>query len=152
MAFGITPPPRYHGALPLTEVPMRRLLFAPLLILTACGTPQEQCINRNTRDLRTIQKLVDETQGNIARGYAIEEYTVYVPVWQVCEVQQPVAAGQPAPPPRYCFEPEPQTKTRPKAIDLRAEGAKLDSLLERRDQLARAAEGVIAQCKAQYPE
>jgi hypothetical protein len=131
---------------------MRRLLFAPLLILTACGTPQEQCINRNTRDLRVIQGLVDETQANITRGYAIEEYTVYVPVWQVCEVPVQTDPTKPAPPPRYCFEDEPQTRTRPKAIDLRAEGAKLDSLLERRDQLARAAEGVIAQCKAQYPE
>lgn len=132
---------------------MRRLLIPVLLILTACGTPQEQCINRNTRDLRTIQKLVDETQGNIARGYAIEEYTVYVPVWQLCEVQViSNDPNQPAPPPRYCFEDEPETRTRPKAIDLRAEAAKLDSLLERRDQLARAAQPVIAQCKAQYPE
>ncbi len=131
---------------------MRRLLLAPLLFVTACGTPQEQCINRNTRDLRTIQKLADETQANISRGYAIEEYTVYIPVWQICEIQPPTVAGQPAPPPRYCFEQEPQTRTRPKAIDLRAEAAKLDSLLDRRDQLARAAEPAIAQCRAQYPE
>lgn len=131
---------------------MRRLALLPLLILTACGTPQEHCINRNTRDLRTMQKLVDETQANITRGYAIEEYIVYVPVWRICEVQAQPVDGQPAPPPRYCFEDEPQTRTRPKAIDLRAEAAKLDSLLERRDQLAKAAEPVIAQCKAQYPE
>lgn len=131
---------------------MRRLALFPLLLLTACGTPQEQCINRNTRDLRTIQALVNETQANIARGYAIEEYTVYVPVWQICEIPVQTDPAKPAPPPRYCFEQEPQTRTRPKAIDLRAEGAKLDSLLERRDQLARAAEPVIAQCKAQYPE
>lgn len=150
MAFGIIPPPRYQRD--NTECPMRRLALLSLLILTACGTPQEQCINRNTRDLRTIQSLVNETQANITRGYAIEEYTVYIPVWQICDIQRPAVAGQPAPPPRYCFEQEPQTRTRPKAIDLRAEGAKLDSLLERRDQLARAAEPVIAQCKAQYPE
>ena len=150
MPFGISRSPRYQD--PNTEFPMRRLLLAPLLILTACGTPQEQCVNRNTRDLRTIQKLVDETQANIARGYAIEEYTVYIPVWQLCEVPAQTDPNQPPPPPRYCFENEPQTRTRPKAIDLRAEGAKLDSLLERRDQLARAAETVIAQCKAQYPE
>ena len=131
---------------------MRRLALFPLLLLTACGTPQEQCINRNTRDLRTIQSLVNETQANIARGYAIEEYTVYVPVWRICEIPVQTDPAKPAPPPRYCFEQEPQTRTRPKAIDLRAEGAKLDSLLERRDQLARAAEPVIAQCKAQYPE
>jgi len=131
---------------------MRRALLPALLILTACGTPQEQCINRNTRDLRVMQGLVEETQANLSRGYAIEDYTVYVPIWQLCDSQPRPIAGQPAPPPRYCFEDEPQTRTRPKAIDLRAEAAKLDSLLERRDQLARAAEPVIAQCKAQYPE
>jgi hypothetical protein len=131
---------------------MRRILLPALLILVACGTPQEQCINRNTRDLRTMQSLVDETQANLARGYAIEEYTVWVPVWQICEVQPPTDPAQPAPPPRYCFDDEPQTQTRPKAIDLNAERAKLESLLQRRDELARAAQPVIAQCKAQYPE
>ena len=131
---------------------MRRLLLPALMILVACGTPQEQCINRNTRDLRTMQKLVDETQANLTRGYAIEEYTVWVPVWQICERPPAPAPDQPAPPPRYCFDEEPQTKTRPKAIDLNAERAKLESLLQRRDELARAAQPVIAQCKTQYPE
>lgn len=131
---------------------MRRLLLPALLLLVACGTPQEQCINRNTRDLRTMQKLVDETQANLTRGYAIEEYTVWVPVWQICEVQPASDPAQTAPPPRYCFDEEPQTKTRPKAIDLNAERAKLESLLQRRAELARSAQPVIAQCKAQYPE
>ena len=132
---------------------MRRLFLLPLLaLLAACGTPQERCIARETRDLRVLERLIATTQADIARGYAIEEYTVYVPVWRICEIPVQTDPAKPAPPPRYCFEQEPQTRTRPKAIDLRAEGAKLDSLLERRDQLARAAEPVIAQCKAQYPE
>ncbi len=131
---------------------MRRILLPALLILTACGTPQEQCINRNTRDLRTMQRLVDETQGNLARGYAIEEYTVFVPVWQICDYQPSGDPANPTPVARYCFDDEPETRTRPKAIDLNAERAKLESLLQRRDELSRAAQPVIAQCKAQYPE
>ena len=130
---------------------MRPILLPALLILVACGTPQEQCINRNTRDLRVMEKLIAETRANIARGYAIEEYTTLVPVWQRCAAPAP-APGQPPAPAYFCFEPEPQTRTRPKAIDLKAEAAKLESLLERRDQMARAAEPLIAQCKAQYPE
>ncbi|WGV15580.1 hypothetical protein [Fuscovulum ytuae] len=130
---------------------MRRLSLVPLVLLAACGTPQEQCINRNTRDLRVMEKLIAETQGNLSRGYAIEEYTVHVPVWQLCQAPAP-APGQPAAAPYYCFEQEAQTRSRPKAIDLKAESAKLESMLERRDQLARAAEPVIAQCKAQYPD
>lgn len=130
---------------------MRRLYPVTLVLLAACGTPQEQCINRNTRDLQIMERLIAETQGNLTRGYALEEYTTYVPVWQRCAAPAAPVPGQPAPAPYFCFEPEPQTRTRPKAIDLKAESAKLESLLERRDQLARAAEPIIAQCKAQYP-
>lgn len=130
---------------------MYRILLPALVILAACGTPQEQCINRGTRDLRVMEKLIAETQENLARGYAIEEYTVSVPVWQLCSAPAPTP-DQPAPQPYYCFEPETQTRTRPKAIDLKAEAAKLQSMVERRDQMARAAEPVIAQCNAQYPE
>jgi hypothetical protein len=44
------------------------------------------------------------------------------------------------------------TEKRPKAIDLNEEARKLDSLKAKRTELARAAEKVIAACKAQYPE
>lgn len=133
---------------------MRRLLFLPaLLLLTACGTPQEQCIARNTRDLRTVEKLITETEGNLARGYAIEEYTVYVPQWEYCDIQpEPPAEGEKPERPRLCLDERAETRTRPKAIDLDAEAAKLQSLRTKRTQLTRAAESVIAQCKAQYPE
>ena len=60
--------------------------------------------------------------------------------------------ANPAPTPRYCFEREAQTRTRPKAIDLNEEARKLASLRTKRDSLARQAEAVIAQCKAEYPE
>lgn len=131
---------------------MRRqiLSLCVLSVLAACGTPQEQCINRNTRDLRTVEKLVAEVQGNLNRGYAIEDYIVTVPVWRQCVVptSDPTAPTVTRP----CLEEETETRTRPVAIDLNAERAKLESLFAKRDQLAREAQGVIAQCKAQYPE
>lgn len=131
---------------------MRRLILSLSLlsVLAACGTPQERCVNRNTRDLRTVEKLITEVQGNLNRGYAIEEYTVSVPVWRQCVVP----TTDPAAPvkSRPCLDDETETRTRPKAIDLNAERAKLESLFTKRDQLAREAQGVIAQCKAQYPE
>ncbi|MBN2629580.1 MAG: hypothetical protein JXR75_03445, partial [Rhodobacteraceae bacterium] len=58
----------------------------------------------------------------------------------------------PPPPPKLCFEPVPETVTRPKAIDLRAEADKLASMRAKRAALARAAQPAIAQCKAVYPE
>ena len=49
------------------------LMILPFLALAACATPREQCIGQATRDLRVLNSLIAETQGNLARGYAIEE-------------------------------------------------------------------------------
>jgi hypothetical protein len=131
---------------------MRPLILSALLLLAACGTPQEQCINRNTRDLRTVEKLIKETEANIARGYALEQVTIYVPVWVQCQITPLADATKKPRPTRLCLEDRPQTELRPKAIDLNAERAKLQSLMEKRDELASAAAPIIAQCKAQYPD
>lgn len=130
---------------------MKRLTFLALAALAACGTPQEQCINRNTRDLRTVDRLIAESEGNLKRGYAYETITVYEPEWTYCRRRAPVE-GQPDPPPRLCLDQRPVTEQRPKAIDLNEEAQKLASLKEKRKSLARQAEAVIAQCEAQYPE
>jgi hypothetical protein len=130
---------------------MKRLAFPALVLLAACGTPQEQCISRNTRDLRTVDRLIAESEGNLDRGYAYETVTVYEDYWAWCPAP-PVPAGQPVPPPRMCLEDRAVTEQRPKAIDLNEEARKLDSLKVKRKELARRAEAVIAQCKAEYPE
>lgn len=130
---------------------MKRLVLLTLVSLAGCGTPQEQCISQNTRDLRTVDRLIKEAEGNLARGYAFETVTVYEDEWVYC-AQPPVAEGQPTPPPRLCLDERPVTERRPKAIDLNEEARKLQSLKEKRKSLARQAENVIAACKAQYPE
>lgn len=140
---------------------MKRALL-PLLLLTACGTPQEQCINAVTRDMRVVDRLIAETEANLARGYAYEEVTVYLPEWVDCTPRpynrpQSGATGDPAaevPPikPQMCLEDVPQTTRREVAIDLRAEQAKLDSLKAKRAKQAKAAAPAIAQCKAENPE
>lgn len=127
-----------------------RLLPLALLALAACGTPQEQCIRSNTRDLRTVNRLVAETENNLRRGYALEEYTDWRPVWVPC-YGPPRRAGEP-PVRRMCMDDRPETVTRPKAIDLDAEQAKLDSLRRKQAVLARQAESVTRQCKALHPE
>jgi hypothetical protein len=130
---------------------MKRLVLTAFALLVACGTPQEQCINRGTRDLRTVEKLIAETQGNLDRGYALEEVTRYEDYWDTC-YDQVVVDGEVLVKPRMCLKERAYTVERPKAIDLTAEAAKLESLKAKRAQLARAAEPVIAQCKAEYPE
>jgi hypothetical protein len=130
---------------------MKRLVLTAFTLLVACGTPQEQCINRGTRDLRTVEKLIAETQGNLDRGYALEEVTRYEDYWDTC-YDQVVVDGEVLLKPRMCLKERAYTVERPKAIDLTAEAAKLESLKAKRAQLARAAEPLIAQCKAEYPE
>ena len=130
---------------------MKRTALSALCLLAACGTPQEQCTNRNTRDLRTVDRLIAEARGNLDRGYAYEEITISTPAWDYCDAA-PVVEGEPVPPPRLCLEDHEETITRPKAIDLADEARKLDGLQTKRAQLARAAAPVIAQCKAEHPE
>ena len=66
---------------------MRRAFLVLPLILVACGTPQERCINQQTRDLRVVEGLIADTQRNLDRGYAVEEYTVTTVEWQPCDIQ-----------------------------------------------------------------
>jgi hypothetical protein len=136
---------------PDRKPPMKRTSLAALALLAACGTPQEQCISKGTRDLRTVDRLITETEGNLARGYALEKVTEYETYWGRCQDVFEVD-GKPVLRPRLCLEERPVSVERPKAIDLAAEARKLKGLKTKRAELARAAEPVIAQCRAAYPE
>jgi hypothetical protein len=130
-------------------MPKRSILLVCLVALSACGTPQEQCIRANTQELRTLERLVSETEGNIKRGYALEQVTVSSVRWVPCLKPGPQggAAVQ-----GMCLEDFERIETQPKAIDLDAEKRKLASMQKKRDELARAAQAVVAECKARYPE
>ncbi len=122
----------------------------PLIALTACGTPQQQCIGAATRDMRVVDRLITETQGNLTRGYGFETTTVFVSQWQDCT---PAATDvNPAPAPELCFEDVPQTVQKAVALDLAAEAAKLASLRQKRDQQMRASAGAVAACRTKFPE
>ncbi|WP_028031449.1 hypothetical protein [Gemmobacter nectariphilus] len=128
--------------------------YAPLALLgllAACGTPQEQCIRLGARDLFVMNRLIDETRANIARGYALEEVEVDNWTWVRCG-PPPMVDGKPAGPPEMCFENVPRIEVRPKAINLTEERAKLTSMEAKQRELERAAAPVIAECKAKYPE
>ena len=129
---------------------MKRFGLLTFALLAACGTPQEQCINRNTRDLRTLDRLIAETEGNLDRGFAYETVTVYKEYWSYC--QRPQVPDAPPVQPYPCLKERAETIERPKAIDLDAEARKLTGLKVKRKELARRAEALIAQCKAEYPE
>jgi hypothetical protein len=129
---------------------MKRFLVLPLVLLSACGTPQEQCIAANTRDLQVVNRLIKETEGNLARGYGYETVTEIQNDWVDC-TPKPTAA-MPKPKREMCFEEVPVSVRKEVALDLNAEAAKLKSLTAKRTSLTRAAESVVAQCRAKFPE
>ncbi len=136
---------------------MRRPTLAlPLLaLLAACGTPQERCVSRETRDLRAVDRQIAEAEGNLARGYALVEVTVYENYWGYCrERPDPPAEGQPPPPPevRLCQKEREFTETRAKRIDLVAERQRLLGFQAERKVLAGAAETAIDRCRAAFPD
>lgn len=140
---------------PLTRT--RTLIAAPLalaLLLTACGTPQEQCINRSTRELRSVQKLLGEVEGNLARGYAWEEYEETVTRWTTCGGGSVVDKdGKVVELPSHpCLDDYTVTKRRQVAIDPAAETRKRDGLRVKVAELSRAAEAQINACRIAYPE
>ena len=134
------------------------LKTAPILALAAlaaCGTPQEQCIAKNTRDLRVLDRLITETEGNLARGYAFVDVETTHTRWVRCEAPsiETLPDGTVRHDPgRMCLDDVTMTERRAAAIDLGAEKAKLASMQKKRGELAKASVSVIAACKRAYPE
>lgn len=122
------------------------LLF-PLLV-AACATPQESCISNAGRELRTIDRLVDQTRANLARGFALEERQEIRVVRDDCEGENEDGTTFTF----SCDRTETFTRRVPVAIDLNAERAKLASLEERQLFLRSNLATAIAQCQAQFPE
>lgn len=127
---------------------MRRALLLLPLLAAACASPQEQCINEVTRDLRVIGGLVNETQGNLARGYAIQQVSEEQVIRRTCTGNNEDGSTFTF----RCDNTMTVTRDVPVAIDLNAEQAKLNSLLERQSQLEQSSQAAIQQCAVAYPE
>ena len=124
---------------------MKCFSLVVLGLLAACGTPQEQCISRNTRDLRVVNRLISESEANLSRGYALEEVRVVETIRVPCAATVTNPSG-------LCLERDFDTELRPRAIDLNEEAAKLESLKAKSASLARNAEKVAVACRETYPE
>ena len=124
------------------------LILLPLAALAACTTPREDCINNALRETRIVDALVNETRANISRGYAIERGQDVRTTRRLCEGKHSDGTKF-----RYwCDDVQTFDTSRPVAIDLNAEQAKLESLLERQAQNRAASDQRIAQCIAIHPE
>ncbi|MFA8443404.1 hypothetical protein [Yoonia sp.] len=124
------------------------LLMLPIVVLAACATPREQCINEVTRDTRVLGSLINEVRGNLERGYALEERQDVRIIPKTCRGRDEDGNIF-----RFrCDETRTFTTVVPVAIDLNVERAKLASLEERFAQTQAASNQAVAQCIATYPE
>ena len=125
---------------------MKEMVFvaSALAILGACATPQERCVSQATKNVRVLDKLIGETRGNIARGFALKTESFVVNETQKC--------GQEAGKDVFCDVAVADERTVPVAIDLDDEQKKLDSLLTRRAGMAAAGKSAVASCQARFPE
>lgn len=124
------------------------IVLAPLALLAACATPQEQCLSNVTQALRINASLIAQTQGNLDRGYGLETEQRIASSARVCyerEIDGDIS-------PNFCDVPEYRTVTKPVPVNLRVERETLDQLLAKRAVLERQAAAGTAQCRALYPE
>ena len=126
----------------------RFAVLSLLLLLAACATPLERCVNQATRELRTVEALIAETEANIARGYAIEEERVPYSYFTWCARDDDDEDGLGM---VWCRQTAFRVREKPVAIDMAAERRKLAGLEEKRQELAAAAAAEIRRCRAAYP-
>ena len=129
---------------------MKPALALPLLLaLLACTTPQARCITKAAPDLPVLNRLIAETESNLARGYAHADVVVETPVWVDCGSWLTNSTGHVRP--GLCLGSAPTTVHKAVAIDLAAEAAKLASMQARRAAIESQAQPAFAQCRAQFP-
>ncbi len=127
------------------------LILLPFL-LAACGTPQEQCIDRNTRELRSVTRLLEEVEGNLARGYAWEERRVTETVFTTCRRVIRDKDGNRHVITEGCWRDVSSTERFRTAIDPASEARKAEGLRTRKAALSAQVPAITAACKEAFPE
>ena len=126
----------------------KSLLLLPLLALTACATPREQCISDVTRNVATLDRLIAVTRGNLDRGFAIDKVQDVRVIRQTCTRR--ASDGT-----RYrvrCDRTATFNRNVPRTINLDEERIKLRQLEQRRQSAGRDVQQGINQCIAIHPE
>lgn len=129
----------------------RTLPLVALLAVSACvgtqSSDRDRCISRAGAQLTTLNRLIAETQANVARGYALETVRDVRTIDRTCRGQNADGTSF-----RYpCPETIESTRRVPVAINLNDEQDKLNSMVARRTEMERSVQATIAQCQATYP-
>ena len=120
---------------------MKRFLYI-LPLLAACANPQETCRQQAVEEVRILEQLIEETEGNIERGYALESEVVNAVDLQVClgNIQNLL----------FCNRTGTTAVETPVAIDIRSERQKLKTLQERLQEAQQRAAYELQQCEAKF--
>ncbi|WP_102226259.1 hypothetical protein [Acidimangrovimonas sediminis] len=124
-----------------------------MLALAACATPQQQCIDRETRDLQVVSRLIAQLETDLARGYTLKAHRVRDVQWVPCgPFPRPRDRhGRPIGP-DMCLAEVGRTVERPAAFDMAAARKELAQLKVKRRELERRAGPAIAACRQAYPD
>lgn len=115
-----------------------------ILALAACASPRVQCLNDATRDLRVLDELIAETRATIDRGYAIRTVNEPETFFRLC-IGGPFDHNVWG---SFCRSTQWVERSEPVAVNLVEERGKLDSLLAKREDMARRAALAQAACPA----
>jgi hypothetical protein len=130
---------------------MRRYLVAPVLLaLTACASPQQQCIQQTSGQLATLDAQIAEAQANLSRGFAVVDSTNTTANMQRCFAGSAVNNANSAH--RGCIGTSNPTVQRTVPVNRQAETQRLAALQKQRDAVAVHAAPAIADCKARFPQ
>lgn len=127
------------------------LVTIPVL-LAACGTPQERCISKHTREYRSVSSLLAEVEGNLARGYAWEERQVVREQFTQCRDVWRDKNGNAQVHYRPCWREYVDTERYRVPIDPAAEERKRDGLAKQKTALAGQAQAYANACVKAFPE
>lgn len=130
--------------MPLPFHPRVALSVVVLSVLSACATPQQQCIHTVSAEARALQAQIRETQATVARGYAVHKQTVPYTSTNVCYNKEKQ--------PFLCPQTQFKRIETPVTVDIAAEKAKLAQLKTRFAKVQRKALSGIEACKKTYPE
>jgi len=127
-----------------------RIVAAALLglLLAACSTPRERCIDAATERYRVTADLVSELRQTIERGYALHSQRVPYTVYDTCYRTHP-KSGRIVP--FSCPYTAWRTETTPVAVDIAQERAKLAGYEQRLPGLREEAARGVGACRARFP-
>ncbi|MFV0293909.1 MAG: hypothetical protein ACK5II_12150 [Paracoccus sp. (in: a-proteobacteria)] len=124
----------------------------PVVLLAACGTPQENCIRKNTREYRVLSNMLTETEANLARGYAWKEREVIRTEMDFCQRPFHDRDGNVRILQYSCWRNVTDTERYRVPIDPAAEQRTQANLTEKLKTETIRANEAVRQCKVAYPE